>query len=898
MNWVDFLLLALVAVSGIRGLRLGAAAQVLSFGGFCLGLFLGALVVPAVVGSVKGNARSLVVLGCRLRRRLYLRRRRPAHRRPLLPAVLKRVHLGAVDSVAGVAVAVVATLVAAWLVGSFVANSRFTTLDGAVDQSHILRAMDRILPPVPSVFSRVESFLDSAGFPIVFAGLPPEAGPPVSLPTNAAVRAAVVKAERSTVQIVGAGCGVIQEGSGFVVAPGLVVTNAHVVAGIPHPLVLDSGGRHQTTVVLFDPRLDLAVLRVPGLNDPALPIDPSIVDRGTSGVVLGYPEGGPFLYRPAAVAAYFEATGLDIYGKTQTLRGVYQIQAVVQPGNSGGPVDLLGRRRRAHSRRHRHRRRLRPVDRQSRCGLRAGHGRRPGRREPGPSVVRVRWVPAPASPIERRRDRVRVVSHGAGGGRGKNEAVTLPIEDYGLIGDLHTAGLVGRNGSIDWLCLPRFDSGSCFARLLGNDDHGFWQIAPVVEQYESRRQYRKDTLVLETEFETSTGVVKLIDCMPIRDNDPQVVRLVEGVSGHVDMRMVLAIRFAYGSITPWVRSSGRLTTAVAGPDALSLWSPVATHGEDLKTVADFTVKQGEQVPFVLTWFPSHWEAPRPVDARFAVEDTQMWWEDWASTCTFLGPRRDAVVRSLITLKALTYQPTGGIVAAPTTSLPETLGGGRNWDYRYCWLRDATLTLESLMRGGYFDEAMAWRNWLLRTVAGDPADLQIMYGPGGERRLDEWEVPWLPGYEQSAPVRIGNAAAGQFQLDVYGEVMSALYVASKVGGVLSETVWDLQKILMNFVKNMWIATRRRHLGGPRAAPALHPLEDDGLGGRRPGHQDGDRMRGSGTGGRMADLGRHHPRPGLQRRLQHQGRGLHPVLRLRRPRRQSPHDAPGRFPPGHR
>jgi GH15 family glucan-1,4-alpha-glucosidase len=380
--------------------------------------------------------------------------------------------------------------------------------------------------------------------------------------------------------------------------------------------------------------------------------------------------------------------------------------------------------------------------------------------------------------------------------------VTLPIEDYGLIGDTHTAALVGRNGSIDWLCLPRFDSGSCFARLLGTDDHGYWQVAPVVEHYETRRRYRKDTLVLETEFETSTGVARLIDCMPIREDNPQVVRVVEGVSGHIDMRMELVIRYSYGSVVPWVRSSGGLTSAVAGPDALAMWSPVPAHGEDMKTVADFTVKQGEQVPFVLTWFPSHEEAPRPVDARFAIEDTQLWWEDWSATCTFEGPWRDSVMRSLITLKALTYNPTGGIVAAPTTSLPETLGGGRNWDYRYCWLRDATLTLESLMRGGYFEEAMAWRNWLLRTVAGDPHDMQIMYGPGGERRLDEWEVPWLPGYEQSAPVRIGNAAAGQFQLDVYGEVMSALYVASRVGGVLSETVWDLQRVLMGFVKGMW------------------------------------------------------------------------------------------------
>jgi S1-C subfamily serine protease len=341
MNWVDYLLLALVVVSGIRGLRLGAASQVLSFGGFCLGLFLGALVVPPLVGSVKGSARSLIVMGVVFGAAFIF----GAAGRIIgarFSGVLKRVHLGAVDSVAGVAVAVVATLVVAWLVGSFLANSRFTTLDGAVDRSHILRAMDDILPPVPAVFSRVESFLDSAGFPIVFAGLPPEAAPPVSLPSNLAVRAAVLKAERSTVQIVGAGCGVIQEGSGFVVAPGLVVTNAHVVAGVARPVVLDGVGHHPATAVLFDPRLDLAVLRVPGLSDPALPIDTTAVNRGTSGVVLGYPEGGPFDYRPAAVAAYFPATGLDIYGKTRTVREVYQIDAVVQPGNSGGPMISSG----------------------------------------------------------------------------------------------------------------------------------------------------------------------------------------------------------------------------------------------------------------------------------------------------------------------------------------------------------------------------------------------------------------------------------------------------------------------------------------------------------------------------------------------------------------------------
>jgi GH15 family glucan-1,4-alpha-glucosidase len=380
--------------------------------------------------------------------------------------------------------------------------------------------------------------------------------------------------------------------------------------------------------------------------------------------------------------------------------------------------------------------------------------------------------------------------------------VSLPIEDYGLIGDTHTAAIVGCNGSIDWLCLPRFDSAACFARLLGDERHGFWRIAPADASYETKRRYRGDTLVLETEFATPGGVVRLIDCMPIREDNPQVVRVVEGVSGSVDMRMDLSMRFSYGSVIPWVRSVSGLITAIAGPDALSMWTPIETHGENMTTVADFTVREGDEVPFVLTWFPSHEEAPRPVDGRFAVEDTEAWWEAWSATCTLEGPWRDAVMRSLITLKALTYNPTGGIVAAPTTSLPETLGGGRNWDYRYCWLRDATLTLESLMRGGYFDEAMAWRNWLLRAVAGDPADMQIMYGAGGERRLEEWEADWLPGYENSAPVRIGNAAAGQFQLDVYGEVMSALYVASKVGGNLSETAWDLQRALIGFLETGW------------------------------------------------------------------------------------------------
>jgi GH15 family glucan-1,4-alpha-glucosidase len=371
-----------------------------------------------------------------------------------------------------------------------------------------------------------------------------------------------------------------------------------------------------------------------------------------------------------------------------------------------------------------------------------------------------------------------------------------------MIGDTHTAALVGTDGSIDWLCLPRFDSEACFARLLGEEPNGFWRIGPTEGGYRTTRSYRGDTLVLDTEFETSTGSVRLTDCMPIREEHPQVVRVVKGLRGEVPLRMDLVVRFGYGQVVPWVRRVDNLLTAVAGPDGLSLWTPLETKGQSKTTVAECTVRQGEHVPFVLTWFPSHEEPPRPVDARYAIEDTVSWWNDWACACSYDGPWREAVVRSLITLKALTYHPTGGIVAAPTTSLPETVGGMRNWDYRYCWLRDATLTLESLMRGGFHEEAMAWRDWLLRAVAGDPSELQIMYGPAGERRLEEWEVGWLSGYEQSLPVRIGNAAAGQFQLDVYGEVMSALYEACVAGDPASESGWDLQLVLMDYLEQHW------------------------------------------------------------------------------------------------
>ncbi|HMK63684.1 MAG TPA: glycoside hydrolase family 15 protein [Acidimicrobiales bacterium] len=380
--------------------------------------------------------------------------------------------------------------------------------------------------------------------------------------------------------------------------------------------------------------------------------------------------------------------------------------------------------------------------------------------------------------------------------------MSLPIESYGIIGDTHSAALVGTDGSIDWLCLPRFDSPACFAKLLGDDANGFWRIAPVGEIRRTSRRYHGDSLVLETEFETSAGVVRLVDCMPLREDLPHVVRMVEGVAGDVAMRMQMAMRPGYGRVIPWVRRSGNLLLAAAGPDGLALWTPVRTEGEGMTTVAEFTVGAGQHTPFVLTWFPSHESPPRPVDARYAVADTKLWWQEWAMANDFEGPWRDAVVRSQVTLKALTYRPTGGIVAAATTSLPETIGGVRNWDYRYCWLRDATLTLTALMRGGFHEEALDWRDWLLRAVAGDPAELQIMYGPAGERRLEEWEVDWLSGYEGSRPVRVGNAASGQFQLDVYGEVMAALHQACVVGDPVSAPAWDLQRLLMDFVTDHW------------------------------------------------------------------------------------------------
>ncbi|MET1022258.1 MAG: glycoside hydrolase family 15 protein [Arthrobacter sp.] len=376
------------------------------------------------------------------------------------------------------------------------------------------------------------------------------------------------------------------------------------------------------------------------------------------------------------------------------------------------------------------------------------------------------------------------------------------IEDYALVGDLHTAALISTEGSIDWLCLPRFDSPACFNALLDTPRAGRWLLAPEGGGECTGRRYRKGTLVLETEWETPTGAVKVIDFMPPRDAVADIVRIVVGIRGTVRMRGELVLRFDYGHIVPWVRHDHRGIHAIAGPDAAYLVTEAPLRGERLQTISDFTVKAGERVPFVLTWTPSHLGRPRPVNPEQVLASTEEFWRQWSAKCTVTGPYRAAVQRSLITLKALTFAPTGGIVAAVTTSLPEELGGERNWDYRFCWLRDATLTLQALLAAGYTHEAASWRDWLLRAVAGDPKDLQIMYGIHGERRLPEVELPWLRGYEDSAPVRIGNGAAGQLQLDVWGEVLDCLSLTRNSLLKSTDESWDVQLALMDHLETAW------------------------------------------------------------------------------------------------
>ncbi|MDB5558999.1 MAG: glucoamylase, partial [Enterovirga sp.] len=389
---------------------------------------------------------------------------------------------------------------------------------------------------------------------------------------------------------------------------------------------------------------------------------------------------------------------------------------------------------------------------------------------------------------------------------------TCRIEDYALIGDCETAALVDREGSIDWLCWPRFDSDACFAALLGNREHGHWLIAPEAGGASVSRRYRGDTLILETRFETGDGIVTLIDFMPPRGHYSDVVRLVRGESGAVRLRMELTIRFGYGVVIPWVtRLEDGTLRAIAGPDMVLLRTPAELHGEDMRTLSEFTVAAGETIPFVLTYGPSHDPCPEPIDPYQALEETEAFWSDWAGRYDpqalnggmALKPHwRDAVVRSLVTLKALTYAPTGGIVAAATTSLPEWPGGVRNWDYRFCWLRDSAMTLFALMSSGYFDEAKAWRDWLVRAMAGSVDQMQIMFGVAGERRLPEWEVDWLPGFAGSRPVRIGNAAAAQRQLDVFGEVMWLLHDARHGGLPESKEAWALQRSMLTRLEAIW------------------------------------------------------------------------------------------------
>ncbi|WKE73945.1 glycoside hydrolase family 15 protein [Streptomyces sp. WP-1] len=381
------------------------------------------------------------------------------------------------------------------------------------------------------------------------------------------------------------------------------------------------------------------------------------------------------------------------------------------------------------------------------------------------------------------------------------------IEDYALIGDMQTAALVCRDGTVDWLCLPRFDSHAIFAGLLGTEEHGFWRLGPAhaadaEPPTAARRGYRGDSLILESEWDTPRGTVRVTDFMPPRDGAPQLIRIVEGVTGRVPMRSALRMRFSYGRVVPWVHKHEGRTVAVAGPDSVWFDTEAETYGKSLTTYADFTVAPGDRIAFTISWEPSHKRPPALPEPEQSLEATESFWRDWVEQCTYHGPYREAVIRSLITLKALTYAPTGGIVAAPTTSLPEDIGGVRNWDYRYTWLRDAAITLSSLLRTGYREEARAWREWLLRAVAGDPENLQIMYGIAGERELGEAELDWLPGYEDSAPVRVGNGAAHQLQLDVYGEVTEALHLAHMTGLARNDYASLLQLKLIRYLEDHW------------------------------------------------------------------------------------------------
>lgn len=385
----------------------------------------------------------------------------------------------------------------------------------------------------------------------------------------------------------------------------------------------------------------------------------------------------------------------------------------------------------------------------------------------------------------------------------QENGLSLPLEDYALVGDCHTAALISKMGSVDWLCFPHFDSPACFAALLGTPEHGRWEISPAIPVKKVQRRYRPESLVLETEFHTADGVVMLVDCMTPRDDMPNLLRMVVGKSGHVPMTLELIIRFDYGSVVPWVRRTRHGISAIAGPDRLSLRTKAPLRGENLTTVSEFIVAKGEKVSFDLTWHPSHLREVHVGNVAAHIASTDKWWQKWTNRCNYKGRWREAVIRSLITLKALTFTPTGGIVAAPTTSLPERLGGVRNWDYRFCWVRDSTLALHALMNAGYLNEARAWREWLLRAVAGNPSAMNIQYGLHGERRLTELEIPWLPGYEKSTPVRTGNAAYKQFQLDIYGEVTETLYECHRAGlKSMDKPSTAVLESLLEFLESAW------------------------------------------------------------------------------------------------
>jgi GH15 family glucan-1,4-alpha-glucosidase len=460
-----------------------------------------------------------------------------------------------------------------------------------------------------------------------------------------------------------------------------------------------------------------------------------------------------------------------------------------------------------------------------------------------------------------------------------------PIESYALIGDCETAALVGLDGSIDWLCWPDFSSDACFARLLGSKENGRWLLAPVAEEIKTTRKYREHTLILETTFETADFAVMIIDFMPIRGANSDIVRIVKGIRGSAPMQMELSIRFDYGATVPWVTRSATGIHAIAGPDLVVLRTKAPLAGEDLTTVSEFTVNEGESVDFVMTYGRSHLHAPRAIDVIKALAETQSFWEEWAAQCNYQGPYREVVERSLITLKALTYRPTGGIVAAVTTSLPEQLGGPRNWDYRYCWLRDATFTLDAFMHGGYYQEAKAWQQWLLRAIAGSPEQVQIMYGIGGERYLPERELAWLPGYEDSKPVRIGNAASEQLQLDIYGEVLGAFHQALSRLGKDGEVSFAMLRGLVEHLETIW----------QQPDEALHLFQDDGLGRLRSGHQGSWNAACRRSRRKVAKSADENSRRNLQPGIQRKAGQFCPELRVRPAGCVSPADAHDRLSP---